>query len=75
MAKTITQQMREDAKSWAEASDPNTVRYCEECGEECKSGQMLWNGWFAYEGLYHFKCMPDHLRERYVKQSIPQNPA
>lgn len=53
-----------DFKSYLEAKDTTEPKFCASCGEECREGQQLWNGWFIYEDLYHFQCIPERLKER-----------
>jgi hypothetical protein len=62
----ITEQMKKDLESYLEATNPDTKKFCAECGDECKTGQPLWNGWYVHEELYHLACVPPHLKAKYI---------
>lgn len=63
--KGFSSEIQDDLKSWVQATDPTIVRTCPTCGNECKTGQPLWNGWFVYEELYHLGCMPDKYKKQF----------
>lgn len=63
-AKTISDQQKEDLESYIAIKSRTSVE-CEECGEECKAGEPMWNGWFCHMGAYHLKCVPQHIKEKY----------
>lgn len=59
--------MKEDFKSYTLETSSTESRYCPTCNKECKEGQAMWNGWFVREKLYHWECVPEKLKERYLK--------
>ena len=50
-------------RSYLAAQQPDKVRICPTCGLECKTGQLLWNGWYTYEEVYHYGCMPEKYKK------------